>query len=72
MIHLPENVRLKVIRDIVRAQYFLPARPFKTTLLINTPVQFTKNASWEAKNFKCTACQFSDCVRVLFANNLAR
>ena len=56
MIHLPENGQPKVLRDIVRAQYFLPVSPFKTTLLIDTPVQFTKNTSWEAENFKSTAC----------------
>ena len=48
-----ENGRLKVLRDIVSVQYFLPVGPFKPALLINTPLQFTENASWQAEIFKC-------------------
>jgi len=68
-IHPPENVWPKVLRDIIGVQYFLPMGPFKPGLLIDTPLQFMENASWQAENFKCTVHQFSDFVQVSCPNN---
>ena len=67
-IHQPENVRPNVIRDIITEQYFLPTSPFKPRLLMNAPLHFAENASWQAEQFKCAVYQFSDCVWALFPN----
>ena len=70
-VHLPENVWPKVIRDIITAQYFLQMSSFKPRLLMNTPLQFMENTSWQAEPFKCRVCQLFDCVQTLFPNNWA-
>ena len=64
-----ENVRPKVVRDVVRVQNVLPTIPFKPWLLMDTPFQFTKNTSRQAENFKCPIRQFTDFVREFFPNN---
>ena len=64
-----ENVRPKVVRDVVKMQNILPAVPFKPWLLMDTPLQFTKNTSRQAENFKRAVRQFTDFVRELFSNN---
>ena len=68
-VHTPENVRFKVFRDMVGLQYFLPTIPFKPGLLINTPFEFTEDASRQAEKLKCLVRQFTDFVGTPFPNN---
>jgi len=70
-VHMPENVWCKVLRDMVGLQYFLPTIPFKPGLLINTPFEFTEDASWQAEKLKCPVHQFTNFVGTSFPNNQA-